>query len=161
MLQVMLVLTNLCAALVLVGTLAHALEYPGKLRLDKATYRKVQAIYYPGFTRLGLAEPLAVVLTAATALVAGVGSPVFWTLGAATLLLLAVHGAYWLLTHPVNRHWLAGTDQSAADAAFFGRADATGAPDWTRLRDRWERSHLIRAALALPAVLLTALAAVL
>lgn len=160
MLQIMLVLTNLCAALVLVGTLAHALEYPGKLRLDKATYRKVQAIYYPGFTRLGLAEPASVVLAAATALVAGVGTPVFWVLAAAALLLLAVHGTYWLLTHPVNRHWLDGTGLAKADAAFFGKGGPTP-PDWTSLRDRWERSHLIRAGLALPGFLLTAVAAVL
>jgi hypothetical protein len=28
--------------------LAHALEYPGKLRLDERTYLAVQTIYYPG-----------------------------------------------------------------------------------------------------------------
>ncbi len=35
-------------------SLAHALEFPGKLRLDEPTYRAVQAIYYPGFTIGGL-----------------------------------------------------------------------------------------------------------
>ena len=30
--------------------LAHALELPGKLRLDETSYRAVQGIYYPGFT---------------------------------------------------------------------------------------------------------------
>jgi hypothetical protein len=31
-------------------SLAHALELPGKLRLDKEAYLTVQPIYYPGFT---------------------------------------------------------------------------------------------------------------
>lgn len=160
LLETLKVLTILAAALVLVGTLAHALEYPGKRRLDQETYRKVQAIYYPGFTRLGLSEPLSVLVTVVTALVAGVGTPAFWTLVAAAVLLAAVHGAYWVLTHPVNRYWLADTDTGQADAAFFGTAKGD-APDWTGMRDRWERSHLIRAALALPAFLMTAVAAVL
>ena len=30
--------------------LAHALEFPVKMRLDKQTYLAVQPIYYPGFT---------------------------------------------------------------------------------------------------------------
>jgi hypothetical protein len=38
---------------------AHALEYPGKLRLDEQAYAAVQAIYYPGFTIGGIAEPMA------------------------------------------------------------------------------------------------------
>ena len=38
--------------------LAHALEFPGKLRLDEATYRDVQTIYYPGFTVGGLVGEL-------------------------------------------------------------------------------------------------------
>ena len=162
MLDTLKVLTILAAALVLVGALAHALEYPGKRRLEIETYRLVQTIYYPGFTRLGLAEPLSVLLAAVTALVAGIGTPAFWTLGAAALLLAAVHGTYWLMTHPVNRHWLSGTQTSQADTTFFeGRAPEPAEPDWTRMRARWERSHLIRAALVAPAFVLTALAAVL
>ena len=37
-------LVALAAAL----SIAHALERPGKMRLDEATYRAVQKIYYPG-----------------------------------------------------------------------------------------------------------------
>jgi hypothetical protein len=33
--------------------LAHALELPGKMRLDKETYLAMQPIYYPGFTMGG------------------------------------------------------------------------------------------------------------
>ena len=52
---VALVLVAIAAAL----PLAHALELPGKLRLDKGTYRAAQKIYYPGFTIGGMAEPAA------------------------------------------------------------------------------------------------------
>ena len=34
--------------------LAHALEFPGKLRLNKETYLNMQMIYYPGFTIGGM-----------------------------------------------------------------------------------------------------------
>ena len=50
-------LTVLCLILVAMkfGTsLAHVEELPGKLRLDELTYKAVQAIYYPGFTLVGL-----------------------------------------------------------------------------------------------------------
>lgn len=35
-------------------SLAHASEFPGKLRRNDDNYRTVQAIYYPGFTIGGL-----------------------------------------------------------------------------------------------------------
>src|SRR5205823_4785915 len=41
--------------------LAHALELPGKLRLGREQYLAVQAIYYPGFTIGGVAEPLTII----------------------------------------------------------------------------------------------------
>jgi hypothetical protein len=50
-------MTILCLMLVATkfGTsLAHVAELPGKLRLDEATYKAVQPIYYPGFTLVGL-----------------------------------------------------------------------------------------------------------
>lgn len=43
--------------------LAHALEFPRKLRLDEQTYLTVQTIYYPGFTAGGIGEVLAVIST--------------------------------------------------------------------------------------------------
>jgi hypothetical protein len=36
--------------------LAHALEWPGKLRLSREHYLAVQPIYYPGFTYSGFAR---------------------------------------------------------------------------------------------------------
>jgi len=44
------VLTVLLASIGMAMALAHALELPGKLRLDKETYLAIQPINYPGFT---------------------------------------------------------------------------------------------------------------
>ena len=43
--------------------LTHALEFPGKMRLDKDIYLAAQTIYYPGFTIGGAAEPLNIIAT--------------------------------------------------------------------------------------------------
>ena len=56
-------LTVLLIAISMGLALAHALEFPGKLRLDERTYLSVQTIYYSGFTIGGVAEPLAVIAT--------------------------------------------------------------------------------------------------
>jgi hypothetical protein len=57
------VLTVVLVAVAMALALAHALELPGKMRLDRETYYAVQPIYYPGFTIAGNAEPLAIIST--------------------------------------------------------------------------------------------------
>ncbi len=49
-----LLLVRVTAAL----SLAHALEWPGKMRLTREQYLAVQPIYYPGFTYAGICEPV-------------------------------------------------------------------------------------------------------
>jgi hypothetical protein len=44
-------------------SLAHALEFPGKLRLGKDAYLAVQQIYYPGFTFDGFVGELAAAIS--------------------------------------------------------------------------------------------------
>lgn len=61
MLQALQALTILLTAIGMALSLAHALEFPGKRRLDRDAYLKVQAIYYPGFTIGGAFEPLAMI----------------------------------------------------------------------------------------------------
>jgi hypothetical protein len=60
---------------------------------------------------------------------------------------------YWVVTHPVNRHWLRGQALGSLSSGFFSfasrRRDQNRPMDWTDLRDRWEYSHLVRAVLAL------------
>jgi hypothetical protein len=131
-------------------SLAHALELPGKRRLGRDAYFAVQTIYYPGFTIGGaFGEPLAIVACLVTALFTTPLSPLFWLILAALVCLLFEHALYWLLTHPVNKVWLQEQSLRGAGAAFF----ASGGPSpsvqsWTTLRDRWEFSHVARAAFA-------------
>ena len=134
--------------------LAHALELPGKMRLSEETYRAVQQIYYPGFTFGGVGEGLGLVSLLALLFLTTRGTAAFWLTLAAFIALAAMHGAYWLLTHPVNNFWVKDIQMSKAGSLFFGvhttdRKDGGQAPDWKALRNRWEYSHVVRAALGL------------
>jgi hypothetical protein len=50
MFNVLQILTAILIAVAMARALAHALEFPGKMRLTKETYFAMQPIYYPGFT---------------------------------------------------------------------------------------------------------------
>lgn len=127
---------------------AHALELPGKMRLDEPTYRAVQRIYYPGFTIGGAAEPLAVVATGLLLFLTPAGTGAFWLVLFAFLAMLAMVAIYWLAVHPVNKHWMEGQPVSASAAAFFDKATGTGRqPGFEELRNRWEYAHVARAVL--------------
>jgi uncharacterized membrane protein len=146
--------------------LAHALEYPGKLRLDRNAYIATQQIYYPGFTVAGVAEGLAVVAMLLLTIATPGGTASYWLTLAAFVSILCMHLAYWALTHPVNNFWLKDVELKGAGRGFFGfdplgRARGDAAPDWTELRDRWEMSHIVRAALSCLALALLAIAVVL
>ena len=71
------VLTVMLAAITMALSLAHALEYTGKLRLKKEQYIAVQPIYYPGFTIGGIAEP-AVILATLALLIMTPGGTAWW-----------------------------------------------------------------------------------
>ncbi|MGE0722852.1 MAG: DUF1772 domain-containing protein [Alphaproteobacteria bacterium] len=158
MLLVLEIATVVLVAVAMALALAHALELPGKRRLSREHYLAVQPIYYPGFTIGGLAEPLAGALFLALIVLLPPVGWSYWLMVGAFLMLIAMHAAYWLLTHPVNRFWLRGTPRAGAAAAFFaadpgGRAEAVDA-DWTALRDRWEDSHVVRAILGIGSLIL-------
>jgi hypothetical protein len=148
MLQVLEIVAIVLLAVTLALPLAHALEFPGKLRLSRDQYVVVQEIYYPGFTIGGFAEIGAIVATGALLFSMPEGQG-FWLTLVALLLLIVMHGLYWLLTHPVNKFWVKDAKLKGAGKAFFGvgrAADAAG--DWAALRDRWEYSHVSRAVCA-------------
>jgi hypothetical protein len=148
MLQVLEIVAIVLLALTLVPPLAHALELPGKLRLSRDQYVAVQEIYYPGFTIGGFAEIGAIVATGALVFLMPENRGFRLTL-VALVMLLVMHGLYWLLTHPVNKFWVKDANLGGAGKAFFGvgrAADAGG--DWAALRDRWEYSHVARAVCA-------------
>jgi hypothetical protein len=155
------VATVFLAAVAMCLSLAHALELPGKRRLDKETYFAVQAIYYPGFTFGGIGEVLAIVATLGLLLTTPAESAAFLLTLVGFAALVAMHGAYWIFTHPVNRFWLRDRELSELGATFFGldtkerrRREGSSQEDlWKRFRDRWEYSHVLRAGLSVIAVL--------
>ena len=139
-------------------SLAHALELPGKMRLTREQYLAVQPIYYPGFTYAGACEPIAV-LALAVLLIVTPGSVQFWLIVGAFVAAALTHILYWTLTAPVNKAWLKDTKLSSGAQRFFG-ADNTvkNTENWTALRDRWERSHVLRAGSSTTAFVLLAIA---
>ena len=143
--------------------LAHALELPGKMRLNKETYLAIQPIYYPGFTiggGVGEAGGM-MALVALLALTPYATTRFWWTL-AALLLLLAMHLTYWLVTHPVNNFWIKDIELTGLGATFFSLIAPSSAEigaDWSKLRDVWEYSHVARAVLAMLSLISLTIAA--
>jgi hypothetical protein len=152
------VLSLLILAVVLATTLAHALEFPGKMRLPKEAYLAVQPIYYPGFTIAGGAEPLGIIVLIVLAVLLDETEGSFWLALGALAALIVTHGLYWLVTHPVNNFWLKDFRLGKAGQGFFAFGAHGQDEDWTALRDRWEYSHLWRAVFAAIAFLLLAIA---
>jgi hypothetical protein len=157
--------TAVVVAIAMSLALAHALELPGKMRLQKEHYLAMQPIYYPGFTYAAFSEPLGLVLLAVMLFLVPAGSTIFWLTLASFAALLAMHVAYWLLTHPVNKFWLKDYELKGFGRRFFGlgkvaQPDPSRA-DWTDFRNRWEYSHAIRAALGLTSFALLVLSLVL
>jgi len=152
MLLALRVVTVLLACSTFALGFAHALELPGKLRLDKEIYCSVQMIYYPGFTFAGFGEVLAIVAALGLLLATATGSTAFILTLIAVIGLIANHVAYWLLTHPINNFWLKDQDLSGLSGRFFKsgplkRASGEGPGGdaiWRRYRGRWEFSHVLR-----------------
>lgn len=98
------VVAILLAAVGMGLSLAHALELPGKHRLAREDYLKVQTIYYPGFTIGGaLGEPGAMLATLLLLVFTPRGTGAFWLTAAALTCLAVEHAIYWLVTHRVRR----------------------------------------------------------
>lgn len=145
------VLTITIVAVAMALALAHALELPGKLRLTKGEYFAIQPIYYPGFTIAGAAEPLGLLFSAILLFLTPTGTLPFSLIASAFIGLLAMQATYWILTHPVNNFWLKDVELRGLSAGFFSLAAAQDPAhsenlDWIYLRDRWEFSHVARAA---------------
>jgi hypothetical protein len=153
------VMTILLVAVAMSLALAHALELPGKMRLDEQTYRTVQTIYYPGFTFGGLGEGLGMLATLVLLFLTPSSRPAFWWILTALIALAGMQAIYWVFTHPVNKFWLKDTELKGVAGDFFsmdpmkrGSASAGSDQGWKRLRDRWEYSHVERAVLAVVAL---------
>ena len=150
------VISLFLSAVTMSTALAHALEFPGKMRLNQSTYLAVQTIYYPGFTFAGIAEPLSAISLLVLMFVHRATGASFWWLLTAFIAAISMHIVFWVVTQPINRHWLRDQYLNRAGAEFFGtnRKDnpttETNNPNqWEVLRRRWEYSHIARGALAI------------
>lgn len=156
MFSILQVLTVILVAVAMALALAHTLELPGKMRLDKETYYAMQPIYYPGFTIGGISEPISILSAIVLLFLTPSGSADFWLTLVALLGLVGMQAVYWLFTHPVNKFWLEGENLDRFSSGFFSfganksrSENETRLPNWTELRDRWEYSHVARAGFAL------------
>lgn len=138
--------------------LAHALELPGKLRLSKDQYLTVQTIYYPGFPLGGFAEVAVILAALALLVLTPPQSLQFWLTAGALAAFVIVQAIFWLMTQPVNKYWLENTDLSRRAARFFETGSAPHGGNWMEMRDRWERSHVLRAVASATGLLLLTLA---
>ena len=109
------VLTVMLAAVTMALSLAHALEFPGKLRLKREQYLAVQPIYYPGFTIGGIAEPAVILATLALLIMTPAGTAAFWLVAGALAALITVQVIFWTKTQPANSFWLEETELSRLD----------------------------------------------
>ena len=147
-------------------SLAYALEYPGKMQLDRSTYVAVQRIYYPAFSLgRGISEGLAIVLTFILLLVTPGGTERFnWT-AAAFSSLLAMQAVYWTITYPVENFWIEQSEFGRASRRYYGLsaiAQAVALREfenlWPALQQRWEISQIARAFFGFVSVVTTAVA---
>jgi hypothetical protein len=139
------VLAVMLAAVTMSLALAHGLELPGKLRLSKEQYLAVQAIYYPGFTIAGIAEVGSIIAALCLLMLTPQLSLQFWLVLAAFVSLVTVQVIFWTLTQPLNKYWLQNAELSRSATRFFEAGSAPATADRTVMRDRWERSHVLRA----------------
>ncbi|MEC9244744.1 MAG: DUF1772 domain-containing protein [Pseudomonadota bacterium] len=152
------VFTLLMIAVAMALSLAHALELPGKLRLSKDTYLAVQQIYYPGFTYGGFSEIGSIFALAILICLLPLSSAGFWWVTASLVLFSMSHMTYWVFTHPVNGFWLEDVELTGLGGVFFEAFGSATAADWTKLRDVWEYSHVVRACLSMLSFVAAAIA---
>jgi hypothetical protein len=148
--RVLTITTLLLVAVTMGLSLAHALEFPGKLRLDESAYKTVQPIYYPGFTFGGLVGEFGGMFALAVLLyLTPYGSRRFWWTLTALICLVANHATYWVFTHPVNNFWVKDVAVTGPGSTFFSIFAGEPSDDWQQWRNRWEFSHVARAGLAM------------
>lgn len=167
MLNVLQVLTVFLVAVAMALALAHALELPGKMRLEKNIYYAMQPIYYPGFTIGGAIGEFGGVISALVLLFfyTPSGSSAFWLTSVAVFGLVGMQAVYWLVTHPVNKFWVDGENLNSFSSGLFSFGakrskleEKNNTENWKALRNRWEYSHLARAVLGLISLIVLVIA---
>jgi hypothetical protein len=153
MMRALLILGLMLVSVAMGLSLAHALELPGKLRLNREAYLAVQTIYYPGFTFGGLVgEVGGMIVLCALLFLTPYGSERFWWIAAAFGFFVSAHAVYWLVTHPVNNFWVKDVDMARFGGMFFSLFSGKGS-DWIQMRNVWEYSHVVRACLTMASLM--------
>lgn len=107
------------------AALAHVLEMPNKLALDRDAYFTVQGIY-AGWNLLGIVLLVQLLALVTAAVLSRRDRPVLVAVVLAIIGLVGAQTVFWIWTFPAN----------AATANW------TEIPDvWEPLRDQWEYSH--------------------
>jgi hypothetical protein len=94
------------------------------------------------------------------------GTPAFWLRLVALVAMFGVQLVFWMFTQPVNNFWLQSTTLGSFGNTFFDvgserqHLDPDDPDGWKRMRDRWEYSHIARAALATFSFLLLVVTAI-
>jgi hypothetical protein len=131
--QIAFFIALLSAALALGAALAHALELPNKIGLERDQYFVVQSIYR-GWDRLAFLLAVEFISILAVIVMSWHEPRVFWAAAIALLCLVAAQAVFWTWTYPAN----VATD------------NWTTIPDnWETLRSQWEYSHAAGAAFQL------------
>lgn len=155
------VVTMFLVAVAMSLALAHALEFPGKMRLEKDIYMATQAIYYPGFTIGGFGEALAVIASLVLTVSMTHETTAFWWSFSGFVALLIMQGIFWIVTQPVNRRWVGAIPMNDVARKFFRveqKRPADGQHNWQQLRNTWEYSHIARSVFAAISLISTTLA---
>jgi hypothetical protein len=137
MLKILRFVNLLLVALTLGMTFSHALEYPGKAKLDGVEWLTVQHNVYLAFGVVGAIIEVTAILTT-WIVFAQIRS---WKLARVLTLLAALCstaalGVWFGWVDPVNTALNAWTPENLPD-------------NWTTFRDRWEAGHAVSAALFL------------
>ena len=88
--------TVFLVAIAMALSLAHALELPGKMRLDKKDYYAAQTIYYPGFTIGGIGEAAGTLAALVLLFLSPRASADFWLTAVAVTGLICMQAVYWI-----------------------------------------------------------------
>lgn len=142
--QIAFFIALLSTALALGAALAHALELPNKIGLERDQYLVVQSLYR-GWNQLAYLLLIEFISILAVIIMARREPRVFRPALVAILCLIAAQAVFWAYTFPAN----VATDNWT-----------TIPPDWETLRLRWEYSHAAGAVfqvLAMSALIIAAL----
>lgn len=126
----------LLLAIALIPGGAHLLEFTNKMKLDRDAYMTVQQIYQ-GWDLMGVVLIAALIVSTVLTFLSRQQRTPFWLALIASVLLLASLAVFFIWTFPTNtatNNW-------------------TIAPkNWMALRQQWEYSHAIGAALVFAAL---------